>query len=138
MAEDSSFEGWTTAPELPPGVMRLPEGRRLEGSPHPKGYVGSMRPSGVEADAKTISYAAQHWPERELSDFTIERRVWIDRATGQEYRLVPGNPLLALGIDGDSSVAECFVVADGQLWFLRPAGSRSRSVAVGSIGGLAP
>jgi hypothetical protein len=135
MAEDSSWEGWTTPPPLPPGVMKLPEGRRLEGSPHPRGYVGSMR-VGVEADDETISYSAQHWPQGELSDFVIERRVWIDRATGHEYRLVPGNPLLGLGHDGDRSKVDVFVIAGGQLWFLRRAGSDSRSVTVGSIGGV--
>jgi hypothetical protein len=132
MAEDSSFEGWTTAPQLPPGVMDFPEGRKLP-SPPAKGYLGSMR-NGVEADAETISFASQQWPQRELDDFVIERRVWIERATGQEYRLVPGNPLLALGHDGDRSKVDAFIVAGGQLWFLRRAGSDSRSVTVGSIG----
>jgi hypothetical protein len=127
MAEDSSFEGWTspTAP-LPPGYMDMPTGLRLD-SPPAKGFIGTMT-YGVEANEGSIAYAERHWPRRDLKDFHIADRVWRDRATGEEYRVARGNPLLSLGHGGDQSVADCFVVADELLWFLKsteaPATSR--------------
>jgi hypothetical protein len=134
MADDSSLEGWLTPPApLPPGVMDYPTGRKLD-SPPAKGLVGTM-PNGIEADEGSIAYAARHWPQRKLNDFHIADRVWRDRATGEQYRVVRGNPLLGLGHESDTSVADCFVVASGLLWFLKnTAAPATRSTVLGSVG----
>jgi hypothetical protein len=113
--------------------MDMPTGRRLDGPR--KGILGTVT-YGIEAHEESIAYAARHWPERKLKDFEIERRVWRDRATGEEYRVVPGNPLLSLGHvgGGDQSVADFFVVANDLLWFLKSTSAPARSVVLGSIG----
>jgi len=53
------------------------------------------------------------------------------------YTLVHGNPLAGLGLDGDTSVADLFVVEDDVIWFLRRAEQPvTKSVHVGTLGGL--
>jgi hypothetical protein len=136
MADDPTFEGWTTPPApLPPGYMEYPIGRKVETGSPAKGYVGTLT-YGVEATDDTIKYARRHWPERKLKDFHIADREWRDRASGETYRVVRGNPLASLGHAGDSSVAECFVAASGLLWFLqRTAAPAQSSVVLGSVVG---
>ena len=130
--QDSTFEGWTTPPApLPPGWMEMPTGRKLD-SPPARGYIGTMT-YGVEADAGSIDYAARHWPQRQLKDFEIADRVWRDRATGETYRVVRGNPLLSLGYGGDQSVADCFVVASDLLWFLKSTEAPVSRVVLGTV-----
>jgi len=133
MAEDSSWAGWTTPP---PAVMDMPDGRRLEGSPHKPGYMGEVR-SLPKATEDAIKYAARSWPQGRPEDFDHEGRVWTNRATGTVYRLVHGNPLAGLGLDGDTSVADLFVVEDDTIWFLRRAEQPvSKSVSLGTVGGM--
>jgi hypothetical protein len=61
--------------------------------------------------------------------------LWVERATGVEYWLVRGNPLLGFATEASGSEAECFVVAADRLWFLRRADRpEGRSIEVGSVG----
>ncbi len=126
--EDSTFQGWTT----PPGTMDFPDGRKLAGSPHKPNYVGEVK-SLPKATADTIRYAARQWPEGRASDFDRDGRTWVDRATGTEYRVVHGNPLLG----DDPAMADLFCVEDDTLWFLRKADRQAgKSVRLGTVGGM--
>lgn len=130
--EDSSWEGWTTPPGPPSPDLGYPAGRRVEGSP-PSGWLGEIRTQS-RATADAIKYAERSWPQRRAKDFKREGRQYVERGTGTTYTLVRGNPLLG---DGDPEVADCFVVADGVIWFLRRADRpRQRSQSLGVIGGV--
>ena len=121
---------------MPPGTMDMPEGRRVEGPPHRPGYMGEVR-SLPQATDDAIKYAARTWPQGRAEDFDVDGRVWTERATGIRYRLVHGNPLAGIGLDGDTSSADLFVAADDSLWFLRrdePQYPRT-SVHVGTVTG---
>jgi hypothetical protein len=133
MADDPTFQGWTTPPApLPPGYMDMPTGRRLD-SPPAKGLVGTIS-FGVEASDGNVAYARKHWPQRELDDFHISDRTWRDRRSGETFRTVRGNPLLGLGVEGDRSVADLFVVASDLIWFLKStAAPAPRSTVLGSV-----
>ena len=88
----------------------------------PAGWVGELR-SMPRATDDAIKYAERNWPQARPEDFERDGRRFVERATGIEYDLVHGNPLL----DDDAEVADVFIVEDGSLWFLRrPAGHPAR------------
>ena len=130
--EDSSWEGWTTPPSPEGFALGYPDGRKLPGGP-PGGWVGQFR-SMPKATDDTIKYAARIWPQVQPEDFErAGRRRYVERATGVEYDLCHGNPMLG----DDADVADVFFAKDGALWFLRRADrSQVRSQWVGTMGAV--
>ena len=125
MAEDSSFEGWTSSGST---LGLVPEGRKLPGGPA-KGYVGEVR-SLPRATPDAIKFASRSWPQGRAEDFDRDGREFVDRATGARYRIAPGNPLLSEHVD----VADVFVVIDDSLMFLRLVDRPvARSTYLGSV-----
>lgn len=104
----------------------------LPGSP-PGGWMGEFR-TMPEATDDTIKFAKRHWKQVRPEDFErAGRRRYVERATGVEYDLCHGNPLLA----DDADVADVFFVEDGALWFLRRADrSQVRSQWMGTMGAM--
>ena len=94
MIEDSTFEGWTRGP-----VLGYPTGSRVEGPALQHGFQGTVW-SLPQADEESIKYAKRSWPERDADDFEAVGRTWTDRRDGTAYRLVRGNPIAGLGLDG--------------------------------------
>jgi hypothetical protein len=82
---------------------------------------------------RTTRSSSPHAPGRRLQPEDFERtgrRRYVERATGVEYDLCHGNPLL-----GDPEVADVFFAEDGSLWFLRRADRpQVRSQWMGSMG----
>jgi hypothetical protein len=113
--EDSTWEGWTTMPPPPEGfALGYPEGRKVAGGP-PGGWMGQLRTMPRATD-DAIKFAARTWTHARAEEFErVGRRRYIDRATGVEYDLVHGNPLLG----DEPELADVFLVADDALLFLR-------------------
>ena len=98
--EDNSWESWTTP--LPGHDLGYPEGRKLPSGPAP-GWIGELR-SSTRATADSVRYAERIWPQGKVGDFErTGKRRFTDRATGTEYALVHGDPLLG----DDPEVADC-------------------------------
>jgi hypothetical protein len=135
--EDSSWEGWTNPaniPPAPPGFeLGYPEGRKLPSGP-PGSWHGDLRALPRATD-ETIRFASRTWTQMRPKDFErTGRRRCVERATGVEYALCHGNPLL-----GDPEVADVFFAEDGSLWFLqRVDRPRVRSQWVGEMGAVRP
>ena len=112
-------------------MIDVPVGRKLEGSPARKGYLGEMRPM-PKATGEAIKYAARQWPQGRADEFDRDGRTWTDRATGVVYKLVHGSPLQG----DDEDAADLFVVEDDVIWFLRRADRpQAKSVTVGTLWG---
>ena len=134
VGEDSTWEGWTT-PSPSPGVpLGIPTGRKLPSGP-PAGWVGEVRTMPRATD-DTIRYAARLWPQVQPEDFDrTGKRRYVERATGIEFDVCHGNPLLG----DDPEAADYFFVEDDSLWFLRRADRpRVRSQSMGSMGAVRP
>ena len=127
--EDSSWEGWTTAPAPPGPEIGFPFGRKLPGGP-PSGWIGEIR-SLPKATDDTIKYASRMSPQGRPKDFERDGRRYVERATGIEYELVRGNPLFS----DNPEAADVFLSADGSLWFLRRVDRpQVRSKVMGTMG----
>jgi hypothetical protein len=87
----------------------------------------------TKATDGAIKFASRHWKQVQPEDFErTGRRRYVERATGVEYDLCHGNPLL-----GDPEVADVFFAEDGSLWFLRRADRpQVRSQWMGSMGAV--
>ena len=73
-------------------TMEFPTGRKLEGSGRPENWLGTVG-SHDEATPDRVELARRHFVEASAGDF--ERRgnrgrIWVDRATGNEYTEVSG------------------------------------------------
>ena len=76
---------------------------------------------GNTATREQIHQAAAQWPQANPSDFEhTGKRMYVDRASGVEYRRVHGAPLLSVGSDANRGIT-CFFVANEELVFLQPA-----------------
>jgi hypothetical protein len=121
--------GWTT---------RTPFGRKLEqGANRPADWLGTVSVL-AEATPGNLKAARRFLQQGNEDDFQREGRTWTDRATGQTYRLVHGQPLATPRPDGTSDL---FLVVDGNLIFCSVRGpiSRGRSNwAVSAAGRLRP
>lgn len=111
----------------------LPTGRVLETPDRPKDYMGTigvLRP----ATDKAVQAARKHFIEADLEDFERNGTRWIDKGTGEPYRVVRAAVLESLDPKRHASV---FVVADNLLWFLKREGEESvvDSVEIGEVGG---
>jgi hypothetical protein len=95
--------------------------------------VGEFR-TLTKATADTIKYAARTWTQVQPEDFErTGRRRYVERATGIEYDLVHGNPMLG----DDPELADVFFAEDDALWFLRRADrSEVRSRVMGTMGAM--
>ena len=115
-----------------PFIYGVPEGRVLEtgGGEDAVGNICSLpraTPQRIEAARRNV---------REIPDEHLDRSVfpWRDRESGEAFELVRGyfNP-----VDPEASNATAFVVSDGWLVGLRPAGfeEEAKSGLVGNMGG---
>lgn len=78
---------------------------------------------GLVAWPERVVEARRQWPQARAEDYEkIDRRVYVDRATGIEYRRPPGCPLLSVGTPVNAGIVCFFVDASGELVFLEPAG----------------
>jgi hypothetical protein len=120
------MNGWT---------MDFPEGRKVEGSSQPEGWVGTLD-SHDEAIVERVKLAQRYFPQAEPEDFQRRGRhgrIWVDRA-GSEFTEVSGSPLLSER-PADLRIT-WFVVSDGRLVFLRARGDNgmTSTLEIGDVG----
>jgi hypothetical protein len=113
----------------------VPTGRRVDtGEARETVFsVGGLTP----ADDHRLKVARQYFTEVRAEDFDQQRKDWVDRATGEHYRLVGFDPTLSEH-PADTGVTSFFITGDGYLGYLRPLGSqgRSKTVVMGEVGGV--
>ena len=110
----------------------LPTGRQLDAPSSPAGHWGSfdvLHP----AMGERLALSRKHFLEASASDFTRRgKRLWVDRATGAEYRRVSSDPLAGNRIARNGII---FVIAGGKLLYLSPRGHADvESLELGSVG----
>jgi hypothetical protein len=115
----------------------VPTGRRLEedGPQRPDNWFGSLR--GLpDADDAHVEFAARYFRQASAEDFEVSGKDWVEKESGSTYRIPGFDPLLAA--DPTETGVEAFVVRDGTIIFLCPAGSQGhvRRVVLGSVGGM--
>ena len=96
----------------------LPTGRKLEQPGHDPGYVGTVGPLR-RADEARLRLARKRLREIPVEDIEGDGRYLVDKSTGEELEVIVSHVDLA---DPKTSGAEAFVVRDGLLVPLRPAG----------------
>ena len=76
---------------------------------------------GNVAWPERVAEARRSWTQARAEDFQqTGKRRFVDRATGLEYRSLPGCPLLSVGSEVTRGVS-CFLVQGQRLVFLRRA-----------------
>ena len=132
--EDSSWSGWTT-PHRRSKASRSAT-RRVASSPVDRrvaGWASCARSTKATDDA--VKYASRTWTQAQPEEFERDgRRRYVERATGVEYDLCHGNPML-----GDDPEL-CQRVLRGGRRALVPApgrpGRRCAASVMGSMGGM--
>ena len=64
----------------------FPTGRKLESANTPRGYVGDLR-TLPEATGENIETALRFWEQADLDDFDRDGKIWVNRVTGERYRM---------------------------------------------------
>ena len=107
-----------------------PVGRRLETRDRAE-VVGTIDLFPA-ATAENVEVARRHYLEARPEDFDRPtRRIWRDRASGREYRRLPGSPLTDAKHKDDGAV---FYVDGDVLVFLRLRGAQpADSVELGNL-----
>jgi hypothetical protein len=108
--------------------IEYPEGRKLP-SP-PTGKFGTIY-GAPQANDEHLRVARRNWPERDPEDFIPTGKTYRERANGQTFEPVRGNPLLG---DAATSTVSCFLVGeDGSLIFLRREGADKTTTTLGEV-----
>lgn len=84
-----------------------------------------------------IREAERQWPRARAQDFErTSKRIYVDRATGAEFKSVSGAPLLSIGTPANDGISCFFVDGGGRLVFLLPSTfPEARTVHHGSVVG---
>jgi hypothetical protein len=110
----------------------LPTGRRLEEPTRPANYAGELKPLR-DATPQLVEVAKRHFTEAKRSDFEVTGKEWIDKRSGERYRIAMFDPLQAS--DPKASRVSTFVVDGPKLVFLRRMhGEEGHRVVLGEVG----
>ena len=110
-----------------PGGKELPIAANGAWGEEVKADGGRADRAGVVDDGNVawperVIDARRHWPEARAEDFEqTGKRMYVDKASGNEYRRPPGAPLLSVGTAVNTGISCFFVDASGEIVFLQPA-----------------
>ena len=95
--------------------------------------VGGLTP----ADDRRLTVARQHFTEVRAEQYEQEGKDWVDRTTGERFRIVAFDPTLS-DFPPDTGVDRFFVTWDGFMVYLRAvdAVGRSQTVVQGTVGAV--